>query len=55
MTENDEINETFTLTKQKNPGVYKQRSIGKWFYINTENEKLSLPCPADGCICGTFS
>ena len=61
MTENDEINETFTLTKQKNPWVYKKWSIDKWLgrnfefnYVNIENEKPSLPCPADGCICGTF-
>ena len=62
MTKNDEINENFTLTKQKNPGVYKQRSIDVWLgrnfefnNVNTEHEKPSLPCPAEGCICGTFS
>ena len=62
MNENDEINENFTLTKQKKQGVYKQRSIDVWFgrnfeynYVNTDNEKPSLPCPAEGCIYGTFS
>ena len=67
MNENDEINENFTLTKQnktkqKKQGVYKQRSIDVWIgrnfeynYVNTEHEKASLPCPAEGCIWGTFS
>ena len=62
MTKNDKINEKFTWTKQKNPGVYKQRSIDKWLgrdfefnYINTENKKPSLPCPVERCICDTFS
>ena len=62
MTENDEINENFTLTKQKKLGFYKQRSIDVWLgknfgfnYVNIEHEKPSLPCPTEGCICGTFS
>ena len=62
MTENDEINENFLLTIQKKPGVYKQRSIDGWLgrnfeynYVNTDHEKPSLPCPAKGCIYGTFS
>ena len=62
MTKNDKINEKFTWTKQKNPGVYKQRSIDEWLgrnfefnYVNTEDDKPSLLFPADGCICGTFS
>ena len=62
MTENDEINKKIILTKQKNPEVYRQRSIDKWLgrkfefnYVNTENEKPSLPYPVDGGICGTNS
>ena len=62
MNENDEFNENFTLIKQKRQGVYKQRSIDVWLgrnfeynYVNTEHEKLILPCPVEGCICGTFS
>ena len=62
VTENDEINENFTLTKQKKLGVYKQRSIDVWLgknfgfnYVNIEHEKPSLPCPTEGCICGIFS
>ena len=44
-----------------NPVVYKQRSIDVWLgrnfefnYVNTENEKPSLPCPVEGCICCIF-
>ena len=62
MNENDEFNENFTLTKQKKQGVCKQRSIDVWIgrnfeynYVNTKHEKPSLPCPAEGCIYGTFS
>ena len=62
MTENDEINKKINLMKQKNSEVYKQWLIDEWLsrkfefnYVNTENEKLSLPCPVDGCICETFS
>jgi len=46
VTENDEINEKYNLTKQRK---------FEFNYVNTENEKPSLPCPVDGCICGTFS
>ena len=62
VNKSDEFNETFTLTKQKKQGVYKQRSIDVWLgrnfeqnYVNTVHRKPSLPCPAEGCICGTFS
>ena len=61
VNESDEFNETFTLTKQKKQGVYKQRSIDVWLgrnleynYVNTVHEQPSLSCPAEGCICGTF-
>ena len=60
MTENDEFNEKITFTKQNNPRVNKKQSIDVWLgrnfefnYVNTKNEKLSLPCPTEGCICGT--
>ena len=62
VTENDKTNENSTLMKHKNPGVYKQGSIDEWLgrnfefnHVNTENEKSSLPCPTEGCICCTFS
>ena len=49
MHKNDEINENFTLTKQKKLKVYKQRSIYVWL------GNPSLPCSVEGCIYGTFS
>ena len=62
VNKNDQFNKKSTSTKQKKQGVYKQRSIDVWLgrnfeyiYVNTEHEKPSLPCPTEGCICGTFS
>ena len=61
MTGNDEINENFTLTKQKKPGFNNQRSIDlllrknfEFNYVNTEHKRQSLPYPTEGCICGLF-
>ena len=66
----DNIPKQFTLTKQKNNEIktiknkekYSER-IGKlWLgrtydynYVNSNNSKPSLPCPAPGCTCGVFS
>ena len=35
--------------------MYGQVGILNTIYVNTDHENPSLPCPAEGCICGTFS